>query len=164
MTDHRSNHARLDDLVAMAIADIAKLPAAQLAILQEEANAALDTAKRRKEHLDGAIAHRFGERADALRRAQGKDTGTVRFEDDGVTIVAHRPKRVEWDQDALAAIVERIRASGEDPADYVEVTFKAAERRYAARPTALRETFEPTRAVKTGKPAFTLRLTAGSAV
>jgi len=62
----------------MAIADIAKLPAAQLAILQEEANTALDTAKRRKEHLDRAIAHRFGERADALRRAEGKDTSPPR--------------------------------------------------------------------------------------
>jgi len=161
MTDHQSNHARLEDVLAMPVGEIAALPAAQLAILQEEAEAALENAKRHKEHLDRAIAQRFGERADAVRRAEGKDTGTVRFEDDGVTVVADLPKRVEWDQKHLAALAERIRASGEDPADYVEVALKVPERRYAAWPPALRETFEPARTVKTGKPAFRLCLDAG---
>jgi hypothetical protein len=163
MTDHRSNHARLQDILATPVGEIATLPAAQLAILQEEAEAALDAARRQKEHLDRAIAHRFADQADAVRRAEGKDTGTVRLEDGPVTVVADLPKRVEWDQKHLAGLVERIRASGEDPADYVEVTLKVPERRYAAWPPALRETFEPARTVKTGKPSFTLTLTDGSA-
>jgi hypothetical protein len=65
------------------------------------------------------------------------------------------------DQTHLAGLVERIRASGEDPADYVEVILKVPERRYAAWPPALRETFEPARTVKTGKPSFRLCLNAG---
>lgn len=158
-----ANRVRLDDLIAMPIGDIAVLPAEELAHLQEEATAALDHAKRIKEWLDGAIALRFGEAAEAARRAEGKTTGTVRFEDGPVTVVADLPKRVEWDQGRLAQLVERIRESGEDPADYVDVTFKVSERRYGAWPPAIAKTFEPARTVRTGKPTFTLTLTEGSA-
>ena len=65
-------------------------------------------------------------------------------------MVADLPKRVEWDQAKLAAMVERIRAAGEDPAEYVEISFKVPERAYAAWPEAIRQGFEPARTVKTG--------------
>jgi hypothetical protein len=62
--------------------------------------------KRVKEWLDGAIALRYAEQAARLRHQQGKDTGTVRFEDGDVTVVAELPKRIDWDQNALAEISE----------------------------------------------------------
>jgi hypothetical protein len=65
-------------------------------------------------------------------------------------VVADLPKRVEWDQAKLAAMVERIRAAGEDPAEYVEIIFKVPERAYSAWPEAIRHGFEPARTVKTG--------------
>ena len=106
--------------------------------------------------LDGAIALRYADRAAALRRDQGKDTGTIRFEDDGVVIVADLPKKVEWDQEQLAAVAARIRASGDDPADYIETALRVSERAYGAWPPAIRAVFEPARTVKTGKPSFRL--------
>ena len=55
---------------------------------------------------------------DADRAEQRKDTGTVRFTDGDVTIVSELPKRVEWDQDRLAAIgVDAI--GTDDPAALV---------------------------------------------
>ena len=101
----------------------------------------------------------------AGRRRQtrsGKDTGAVRFADGDVTVVADLPKRVEWDQGILAGIVERIRASNRDPADYVETIIKVPERRYAAWPKDIRQEFEPARTVRTGKPTFTLTRNTGS--
>jgi hypothetical protein len=53
-------------------------------------------------------------------------------------VVADLPKRVDWDQDRLAAMVERIRAAGDDPAEYVDIAFKVPERKYAAWPEAIR--------------------------
>jgi len=156
--DARANHVRLEDLDRMGYGEIAALPAEDLALLQDEATAALDATKRLKDWLDGAIALRFAEQATAARRAEGKDTGTVRFEDGTVTIVADLPKKVDWDQAALAGIVERIRDAGDDPADYVETTFKVSERRYGAWPPALRETFEPARTVRTGRETFRLSI------
>ena len=64
--------------------------------------------------------------------------------------VADLPKRVEWDQTQLAAMVERIRAAGDDPSEYVEIRFKVPERAYVAWPEAIRQGFERARTVKTG--------------
>ena len=156
--DARPNHVRLADLDRMRIGEIAALPAEDLALLQDEATTAFDAAKRTKEWVESAIAMRFAERANAARFDDGKDTGTVRFEDGPVTIVADLPKRVDWDQDALAEIIERIRTAGDEPADYVETTFKVPERRYGAWPPAITKTFEPARTVRTGKQTFRLSL------
>ena len=137
-----SNRIHLEDIRALPIGEIAALPAEQLALLQEDAEAALTAAKTLKEWLDGAIGLRFGERAQAARRDAGKDTGTVRLVEDGVTVVADLPKRVEWDQSQLRALVERIRAEGDDPAEYVDIAFKVPERKFAAWPTGIRAAFE----------------------
>ena len=156
--DARPNHVRLADLDRMQIGEIAALPAEDLALLQDEAATAFDAAKRTKEWIDSAIALRFADLANAARLDDGKDTGTVRFEDGAVTVVADLPKRVDWDQSALAEIVERIRDAGDEPADYVETTLKVPERRYGAWPPAIRDSFEPARTVRTGKQTFRLSL------
>ena len=153
-----SNRFQLDEIRAMPVGEIAALPAEQLALLQENAEAVLTAAKTLKEWLDGAIGLRFGERAYTARRDAGKDTGTVRLVEDGVIVIADLPKRVEWDQAKLAAVVECIRAEGDDPAEYVDVAFKVPERKYAAWPRAIRAAFEDARTVRTGKPVFKLTL------
>ena len=153
-----SNRIQLDEIRAMPVGEIAALPAEQLALLQEDAEAALTAVKKLKEWLDVAIALRFGERAHTARRDAGKDTGTVRLVEDGVIVVADLPKRVEWDQAMLAGVVERIGAEGDDPAEYVDTAFKVSERKYAAWPRAIRAAFEGARTVRTGKPAFKLSL------
>ena len=80
----------------------------------------------------------------------GKDSGTVRLRDGTTTVVADLSKRVDWDQEKLGQMVERIRAAGDDPAEYVEISFKVSERKYAAWPEAIRQGFEPARTVRTG--------------
>ena len=144
------NRPSLEDIRALPIGEIAALPPAYLALLQEDAETALATAKTLKEWLEGAIALRYADRAARLRREQGKDTGTVRFADGDVTVVADLPKRVDWDQDRLAAMVERIRGAGDDPAQYVDIALKVPERKYAAWPDAIRAGFEPARTVRPG--------------
>ena len=142
----------------MPVGEIAALPTQQLALLQEDAEAALKDARTLKDWLDGAIGLRFAEKAPTARRDAGKDTGTVRLVEDGVTVVADLPKRVEWDQAQLAAVVERIRVEGDDPAEYVDVAFKVPERKYAAWPSAIRAAFEDARTVRAGKLTFKLSL------
>src|SRR5690606_27434028 len=97
-----------------------------------------------------ALEVRYATRAADARRLQMKDTGTVRFSDGDFTVVADLPKRVDWDQQKLAAIIERIRATGDDPAQYVDLTVNVPERKYTAWPDAIRAVFEPARTVKTG--------------
>jgi hypothetical protein len=142
---------QLQDLPDLPPQEIAALPADVLAILQHESETALKQAKAAKARLDGGLVLKYGEKAAEARQAAGKDTGTVRFDDGDVTVVADLPKRVDWDQDRLAAMVERIRAAGDDPAEYVEFAIRVPERNYAAWPTAIREGFEPARTVRPGQ-------------
>jgi hypothetical protein len=161
MSNITTNRLHLDDIRHMPIGEIAQLPAEHLALLQEDAAAALDASKELKEWIDAAIVLRFANQAAALRREAGKDTGTVRFEQDGVVVVADLPKKVDWDQRLIASVVDRIRASGEDPAQYVDITIKVPERKYAAWPNNIRAEFAPARTVKTGKPSISLSLAGG---
>ncbi len=73
-------------------------------------------------------------------------------------MIADLPKRVDWDQRRLAALVEQIRASGEEPGEYIEVSFNVSERAYAAWPERIRTVFEPARTVRTGRQTFKLTL------
>ncbi|KQY13203.1 hypothetical protein [Rhizobium sp. Root482] len=152
-----SNRISLDDLGLMPIGDIAALAAEQLALLQEEAGERLRAAEAVSEWLNGAIALKYTDRAAMARLEAAKDTGTVRLADeDGVVVAVTTPKRVDWDQHILAALVEKIRAAGEDPAEYVRTKFDITERAYAAWPSHIRKIFEPARTVRTGKMTFRL--------
>jgi hypothetical protein len=157
-----SNRPTLASVRSMPIAEVAELLAEHLALLQEEAAEALDAAKQIKEQVDGAIALRFAGHAEAERRAAGKDTGTVRFDRDGVTVVADLPKKVDWDQRLIAPVVERIRAAGDDPSQYVDIAIKVPERKYGAWPENIRTAFAPARTVKTGKQTFHLVIARGA--
>ncbi len=152
------NRPTLDAVRALPVAEILILPAEHLALLQTDAREALDAAKRTLDWIEGAIALRYEQRAIAARAAAGKDTGTVRFLDGAVEITAELAKRVEWDQVRLAALAEQIRAGGEDPADYVEVSFRVSERAYTAWPERIRGAFEPARTVRTGRPIYRLTI------
>jgi hypothetical protein len=151
------NRPSLADLARLPLGEIVALSAETLALLQEEAEETLRRAKAAKDWLDGALERKYGVLATEHRRIEGKDTGTVRFDDGAITVVADMPKKIEWDQEQLAATVERIRAAGDDPGEYIETAFKVSERKYGAWPAHIRTAFEGARTVKTGKPTFALR-------
>jgi hypothetical protein len=144
------NTPGIDELINLPVGEIALLPVDLLAAMQREIDAAAKQMKAVTARFNTALEVRFATRAAEVRSASGKDTGTVRFDEGDFTIVADLPKRVDWDQDRLAAMVERIRAAGDDPAEYVEISFKVPERNYVAWPEAIRQGFEPARTVRTG--------------
>ena len=150
------NRITLEALVHLPVADLVSLPPEELARLQQEADAALRKARAAVAWLDGALSLRYSARAHQARAVDLKDTGTVRFDDNGVTVVADLPKKIDWDQDALSGVVELLTAEGENPRHYVEITFKVSERRYAAWPPHIRKVFEAARTVRTGKESFQL--------
>lgn len=151
-----------DDLPNLRPQEIAQLPVELLAILQRDIDERLARTKAAKARLDAALSTRYATRAAEERQALAKDTGTVRFDDGDFTVVADLPKRVEWDQAQLAGMVERIRAAGDDPAEYVDIVFKVPERKYAAWPEAIRQGFEPARTVKTGALKVEIRPQGGA--
>ncbi len=148
----------LSELRTMPVGEIATLDPVTLADLQDQANTSLEHAKSIKDLLDGVLIRRYADRADLLRKENGKDFGSVRFDDCNVQVVADLPKRPVWDQKRLSEIAERIRHAGEDPAEYVETTYKVAERKFTAWPQHIREAFDAARTLKAGKPTFKLSI------
>jgi hypothetical protein len=61
----------------------------------------------------------------------------------------------------LARIADRIRAAGEDPSEFIEVTYRVNEAKYNAWSTSMRSSFDSARTLKTGKPTFRLSLADG---
>ena len=151
-----NNTITINQLHGMTVGQIAALDASELARLQDDATKAMESAKLTKDLLDGVLNHKYADRAALLRQQAGKDFGSVRFDDGDVTVTADLPKRPVWNQGKLSGIIERIRRSGEDPGEYVDVSYKVPERKFTAWPEHIRSTFEAARTVKAGKPGFKL--------
>lgn len=152
----KSPSVTLAKIYKMPVGEIAALDADQLYALQQEASVYLEEVKRLKSWLDGAIVLKFEQQAKTLRQQQGKDTGTVRLEDAGITVIADLPKRVVWDQNKLLAAVKLLQSQGKNPAEYVDVTYKVAESKYKAWPSDIQSMFMGARTLQTGKPSFRL--------
>jgi len=152
-----SNRTTLAQLREMNLADAARLPLDQLALLLDDLAALKADAKQLGDLLHDALHARFGDAASTARRADGKDTGRVRLEQDGFEIIADLPKKVDWQQTKLATAVATLRDWGEDPADYVATELRVPEARFTAWPPRIRALFEPARTVATGRPSYTLQ-------
>jgi hypothetical protein len=152
------NHVSVDDFVRMPIGEIVALPADILACLQQETEERFRFAKTAIEWLNGALVLKYTDRANQARADAGKDFGAARFTDGDVTIVADLPKKIDWDQFKLAQLVERIKADGEDPREYVDISFKVSERKFAAWPGHIRSAFTAARTVRSASPSFKLKL------
>jgi hypothetical protein len=131
--------------------------------LKLQAAEAVAAARAQAEKIDQALDIRYGKRAAEQRFAAGKDTGTVTLTEGPVRISCEVPKKVEWDQAALGKIVERIRAAGEEPAEFVEISYRVSESKYTAWPASMRASFDSARTLKPGKSVFRLSLTEGKA-
>ena len=148
------------------LSQVSAMPATQLSeaspdLLQKALIAAMTEvtqAKKQLEHIEHAIDMRYAQRAKSLRLAQGKDTGVVHFDDGNVRVTADLPKKVEWDQRQLHELILRIASSGDNPAEFIETSYRVSETKYQAWQESLRSQFTPARTVKVGKATYRLAL------
>jgi hypothetical protein len=145
-----------EQILSASVGELAALPSESLFQIKNDVADLLASAKAIVEHIDHALELKYAHRAQALRLAGGKDTGIVHFNDGQIRITAELPKKVEWDQSRLADITRRIAANGEDPAQYVDISYRISETKFSAWPESLKSAFAPARILKTGKPGFRL--------
>lgn len=141
---------------------IKALPAAAKVELQQELDKMLFAVEHARKRFQAALDEIYGDEAQALLAASGRDTGTIHLTDGSLAITVEIRKNVVWAQhgpDGLAEIARRIAASGGDPAEYIDLKYAVSERKYAAWPEAMKASFRKARTVKVGKPVFTLALT-----
>ena len=145
-------------VLAMPAGDLALQTSESLFQLKNDAADLQALAKAVVDHLDRALDLKYSKQAHALRLAAGKDTGVVHFDDGHVQVTADLPKKVEWDQKKLADLVRRMAANGDNPAEYVEISYRVSETKFNAWPETLKGAFAAARTLKTGKPGFRLAL------
>ncbi len=147
-----------EEVLATPAGDLAALASEALFQLKNDAADLLSAARAIVEHLERALELKYADRAHALRLTAGKDTGVVHFDDGRVRVTADLPKKVDWHQKRLAEITQRIAANGDDPSEYVEISYRISETKFNAWPESLKSAFAPARTLKTGKPGFRLAL------
>jgi hypothetical protein len=147
-----------EQVLATPAGTLSEQPAEILFSIKNAAADLLAAGKALSDHIDQAIEFKWGQRARNLRHDAGKDTGVVHFDDGNVRITADLPKKVDWDQARLADISRRIADSGDDPKQYIEITYRVSETKFNAWPETLKSAFEPARTLKTGKPSYRLAL------
>lgn len=152
------NRISPDEALTTPAGELAALGSESLFQLKSDATDLLAAAKAIVEHIDCALDIKYEDQARQLRLAANKDTGVVHFDDGRVRITADLPKKVEWDQARLADITRRIAANGDDPSEYVDVSYRISETKFNAWPEAFKAPFITARTVKTGKPSFRLAL------
>jgi len=149
------NRIPFHQLREMSKDQIAELSVEELALLAEDVADLKALANAVDDKLRSGLDLKYGSQAAALRRNEGKDTGTARVTDGCYVVVADLPKRVKWDQKKLAVAIKTIVDEWrDDPAQYVTTEYKISETAYGAWPTVVRKLFEPARTVETGKPTF----------
>lgn len=149
-----SNRVTLEHLVEMDSEAFNALPADQIELLFEDVASLKARAKQMDDRLFYLVDKRFAGAAAELRRAEGKDTGTVRVPFDHLVLVADLPKKVEWDEDGLINVEFALHAQGEPVDDYIKIRRTVAESAFTAWPSSLQSMFLPHRTVGTGKPTY----------
>ena len=152
------SHLTPDQVLVTPAGELAELSSESIFKLKNDAADLLAAAKAIVEHVDRALDLRYAQRAHQLRLAAGKDTGVVHFDDGQVRITADLPKKVEWDQKQLAQLVARIASAGDNPAEFIETSYRVSETKYQAWQESLRSQFTPARTVKVGKASYRLAL------
>ena len=145
----------------MPLGEVINLKPHHLLSLLQEADEHLRKARLAKDWLNGALVRRYEDKAKVMRRKLGKDTGIVRLEDEGVTVVCELSKKVEWDQHVLSSIVLKLMTEGKKVSDYVEQEYRISERKFNAWPSDIQALFEPARTFSTGKPVYKLLINNG---
>lgn len=149
-----SNRMTLDELVAGDATEMAAMLSAEtLALLGEDLEAEKERVKKYGEAMSAVLTKKYSGRA---AEAREDDYGTARVTDGEYEAISNVPKKVDWDQKKLAAVVERIRAAKDKPEDYVKIEYSIEEKKWNAWPDAIKAQFLEARAVKAGKETIKL--------
>lgn len=146
----------LNTIIHTPIGELASLEAYQLYELLEVAKLHWQRSKQTKQWLESAIAMKYSKQLLAKRQRLGKDTGIIHLDDNGFKLTNDIPKKPAWDQQKLAEVISKIEESGDDPSEYVEVTYKVPESKFKSWPSSIQNIFEPARTLKTGQPSYVL--------
>ena len=91
-------------------------------------------------------------------RSKDEPYGAVNVFDGDATLKVTVPKKVTWDQERLAGIVQEIVQAGHVASDYVDIEYHVPETKYKSWPTDIREAFVVARTIEPGNPTLKIEV------
>lgn len=146
----------LTDILEKTAVELAASIPSELLVLQDQLDELSQQLKLSRERLNDAVLLKYSEIASSVRQKLEKPSGIIRFKDESVSVFANVDKKPKWDQEKLAIIASRIRDNGDDPSEFMTISYKVPESKYSAWPEALRVQFSPARTLNLGKQSFLL--------
>lgn len=104
--------------------------------------------------IDADLQERYLDKAREALAEKGKDFGTITISDGNMSLKATVVKKVEWDQEGLAAVFDSM--DPESARHYAKLSFAVEERKYTAAPPEVKRLLEPCRVTSVGR--FTVEL------
>lgn len=104
------------------------------------------------------IEHILAEQLAGIRKLQGKEFGTVNLINDGYKVTETIPKKIEWNQEKMNELFDRIAAAGDDPRAYMHIKLEVSEKSFGEFVPAVQSMFSDCRSVKPGKPSLKFEL------
>ena len=144
----------IDSIKNLQLGELADLSAEELSSLQVQANDHLTNSKRQKDWIDSAISLKYQEQSCNIRNLNDKITGTINFNDGDFKVTSNISKRIEWNQERLKEAVSEIKEFGDNPYEYVNISYKVPESNYNSWPEHIKKFFRPARLLKTSKESF----------
>lgn len=103
------------------------------------------------EQIDELLSQRLVD----LRQVQGKEFGAVNMVFEGYKVTETITKKVDWDQEKLLGLFEKIMAAGDRPGDYMRMKLDVPEKLFGAFPDPIKAIFAEARTVKGERPKLT---------
>jgi hypothetical protein len=158
MREVRHEPSHPDQVLATPAGELAELASESLFQLKNDAADLLAAAKAIVEHVDRALDLKYADRAHQLRWRPARTPASSISMTATCASPPICPRRSSGTRSKLADITRRIAANGDDPSEYVEISYRISETKFNAWPESLKSAFAPARTLKTGKPGFRLAL------
>lgn len=147
----------LDDIRRMTSQEVAALPATTLLVLQDDARRLTGDIKKLSARLDEALYRKYGKITDHCHTEEfGPAAGQVKIIDGMIQVTAEYPYLIDWNQQQLARIAKAYYLRGDDPANYMTITYAIDEEIYRSWSDPLKMDFFPARHASVGTPSFSL--------
>ena len=138
----------------MEVGEIAELGPDALEALATLCAEELVAARRRDNNLHKAMEYRYAGRASEKLLADGRDTGTIKFDDGRFEVTVTRPKRVKWDSAKLRSALDTL--DPDEARHLAKVDVKVDERKFSAASPRIQSLLADARTVETGKATYCL--------
>tara|TARA_R110000868_G_scaffold255920_11_gene512637 strand:- start:643 stop:1074 length:432 start_codon:yes stop_codon:yes gene_type:complete len=122
---------------------------------RDKLKAQIKTLQDNLKSVENELELTYVDRAKELLANQRKDFGTVSILDGNIEIKATVSKKVEWDQESLMGVLNRM--SVEDASHYGKIAVTVEERKYTAAPMYIRQQLEPCRTTSVGKMTISIK-------